>query len=116
MGNWSGFTPYIGAGAGIAWMKYEPGSMSFIGAANGATYLATDGFQKASPALAGMAGLAIDLGSGITLDAGYRYLWLKDGSTGTRALVGGGAGLPTSYELKNYGFHQARVGLRYYVN
>jgi opacity protein-like surface antigen len=116
MGNWYGFTPYVGAGAGVAWMKYDPGRMSFIGAANGATYATTDGFQKTTPALAAMAGLAVDLGSGITLDAGYRYLWLKDGSTGTRALLGGGAGIPGSVETRNYGFHQARVGLRYYVN
>lgn len=114
-GNWAGFTPYVGAGVGAARLRTS-GLLNYTETTSGLTISArTDSTAKWTPAFAGMAGVAIDLGSGIQLDAGYRYLWLSSDAAGT--MQQGTVGIvPTKVQLRNGGFHQARIGLRYYVN
>jgi len=115
-GGWHGFSPYLGGGIGAAKLK-SSGSFTYTDtttALTATTY--ADGGSRWSPAFAAMAGLSIDLGSGIQLDAGYRYLWVTEGSTGNVAQSGAFGLVPGGVEFKNNGFHQARVGLRYFVN
>ena len=115
LGNWWGFSPYVGGGVGVARMR-TGGAFTYTDtttAATVTTVATTD--VKWSPAFAAMGGLTVDLGSGLQLDAGYRYLWLSEGATGTMAQTGAGGVVPGTVELKNAGFHQARVGLRYFV-
>jgi len=115
-GNWGGFSPYVGGGLGAARMT-SSGSFTYTDTTTAATVTTfANGGARWSPAFAAMAGLTIDLGSGIQLDAGYRYLWLSEGSTGVIAQSGAGASVPSTVEFRNNGFHQARVGLRYFVN
>ena len=115
-GNWAGFSPYVGGGGGAAQMT-TGGTFAYTDTTTAAvvsTSVTTR--SKWTPALAAMAGLTVDLGSGIQLDAGYRYLWLTDGSTGARAQNGAGAAVPATAGFGVDGIHQARVGLRYFVN
>jgi opacity protein-like surface antigen len=116
LGNWGGFTPYVGGGIGAARMRAS-GTFTYTDPtlATTVTTMADSGV-KWSPAFAAMAGLAVDLGSGIQLDAGYRYLWLSNGSTGVLTQGNALGVVPGTVEFKNSGFHQARVGLRYFVN
>lgn len=115
-GNWGGFSPYVGGGLGAARL-ISSGSFTYTDTTTAATVTTyASGGSRWSPAFAAMAGLTIDLGSGIQLDAGYRYLWLSEGSTGVIAQSGAGASVPSTVEFRNNGFHQARVGLRYFVN
>ena len=116
LGNWAGFTPYVGGGVGAARLRAS-GSFTYTDLSTAATLTTRSSVDaKWSPAFAAMAGLAVDLGAGIKLDAGYRYLWLSEGTSGTMSQIGNAGLVPTTVELKNSGFHQARVGLRYSLN
>lgn len=115
LGGWHGFSPYIGGGVGAARLK-SSGTLTYTDSSAVTYVTSVDRGAKWSPAFAAMAGFTIDIGSGLQLDAGYRYLWLTDGSTGPMTQVGGGSGLPSTLDYKNTGFHQGRVGLRYFVN
>ena len=115
-GNWGGFSPYVGGGVGVARMRAS-GTFTYTEPTLGVgVRTMADSGVRWSPAFAAMAGLAIDLGSGVQIDAGYRYLWLSEGSTGAMTQSGAAGVVPGTAELKNTGFHQARVGLRYFVN
>ncbi len=52
--------PYVGAGAGLSWNSSDD---MHIG-------------KKISPAVAALAGLAVELGEYFTLDFGYRYMYM----------------------------------------
>lgn len=116
LGNWSGFSPYVGGGVGAAQMR-AGGSFAYTDTTTaGVVSTSVTTQSKWTPALAAMAGLTVDLGSGIQLDAGYRYLWLTDGAMGVRAQNGAGTAVPATADFRMDGIHQARVGLRYFVN
>jgi opacity protein-like surface antigen len=115
LGNWGGFSPYVGGGIGAARMRTS-GTLTYTDTTGNSFNTMVDSGVKWSPAFAAMAGLAVDLGSGIQLDAGYRYLWISQGTTGVMGQGGTGGAVPMGVELKNSGFHQARIGLRYFVN
>ncbi|MDR3376795.1 MAG: OmpW family outer membrane protein [Ancalomicrobiaceae bacterium] len=105
LGNYSGFTPYLGAGLGVSRVSASTTSRDTSG-----TYSALAQAQKYSLAAAGMAGFAVDIGHGIQADVGYRYLWIDAGQTGELFGTGG------HDTFKNLASHQFRVGLRYYMN
>ncbi len=113
LGNWYGVTPYVGAGAGFAWMRTS-GALGYLQNGNASWVAYQTERQTTSPAFAAMAGLSVDLGSGFQLDAGYRYLWVTSNS-GPAFTTVAGATAPTNLDLRNTGFHQARVGLRWFV-
>lgn len=89
------FTPYVGAGLGVAWIK-SSGSLNGWGAGNESdTNLAWN---------VGV-GVGVELNYNATLDFGYRYARLGEAQTSTSL---------NGYHLKsNLGLHQFTVGLRY---
>jgi opacity protein-like surface antigen len=98
LGTWYHMTPYIGAGAGVSYVRVS----DFAGPnppLNGAAR------SQWKFTWAGMAGVAIGISHNLMIDIGYRYLNLGDVTTGSDAL---GA---TSF--KNVAAHEARVGLRW---
>lgn len=106
-GNWGGVTPYVGAGLGAARVSVA-GSQSF----NPGDMIADDRFatgERWSIAASGMAGASYDLGRGLQIDAGYRYLWIAGGISGASSNVN------QKIEYKDISSHQVRVGLRYFV-
>ena len=116
LGNWHGIGPYVGGGAGAALMQTGGDFIYTDTTTAGTVTTHTKSGSVWSPAFAAMAGFTVDLGSGIQLDAGYRYLWLTQGATGTLTQTGNGGVVPATVEFKHNADHQARVGLRYYVN
>jgi opacity protein-like surface antigen len=92
-------TPYVGAGIGAAFLDLD--DVTFT---NGAT-VQLGGASETNLAWSLMAGFSTDLGQGIALDVGYRYLNLGDiGLTN--------AALGYSLQLDNVSEHQVRVGVR----
>jgi opacity protein-like surface antigen len=55
-----------------------------------------------------MAGVAVDIGYGFKLDAGYRYAHLGDVKTGYEFGIG--------TKLKALDAHEARIGVRYMID
>ncbi|WP_440630070.1 outer membrane protein [Brucella sp. 22210] len=100
LGNFAGFTPYVGAGIGgtrVRWNDIEDARYggSVDGAAN----------WRFTYAL--MAGASVDLTQNLKLDAGYRYRHINGGK-----MFEGGQYLGDGYD-KGMDIHDVRVGLRY---
>jgi len=106
LGHWYGFTPYVGAGIGASNLEISD-----------YTFINPDGTVGANPSgkrwgltWALMAGLAVQITDGLSVDAGYRYLDL--GKTRSGVVFGG----PARVEFKDITAHEFRVGLRYAFN
>ena len=97
-------TPYIGAGAGVAYAHvYDYVSTRappFSGPLSGDTAKTQWNF-----AWAAMAGVGIPLSRRLTVDVGYRYLNIGDLSTASDAFG--------AMKLKNIAAHEVRFGLRW---
>lgn len=123
LGTWYGVTPYAGAGAGVAFNKFKdyqvevtclttacggptPGAFA-IGAQPVVTLADAD--LKASFAWALMGGVAVDVGGGFQIDAGYRYVNLGEVSSKTDAA----GGVSRAKELDA---HEVRLGFRYMID
>lgn len=107
LGTAGGFTPYLGAGFGIASNVIS----NFARTTNDAVADITSweriaGGNDYSFAWALMAGVAYQLSSSFTLDLGYRYLSLGD--VKTRNYVAG-----TGADIESIGAHEVRLGVRY---
>jgi opacity protein-like surface antigen len=117
LGTWDGFTPYLGAGAGVTWARVwqsDTWTMS-----NGLPYqVSTDGFffdldrrqtrMHYQFAWAVMAGVAIAMTDHAQLDVGYRFLDL-----GTISSFSNVTGMPASQRgLVN----EMRAGVRYMID
>lgn len=106
----TGWTPYLGAGIGLARNKFGPLTFSdnagFSGSAESGT--------KTSLALALMAGAGIPLSGTVILDIGYRFADLGKIETGTgRQSFGFGvASAPYSGATGNLRAHEIVIGLR----
>jgi opacity protein-like surface antigen len=131
--RWGGFTPYIGAGVGLARVKISDfttsSTVTFTDASTGDVTKQTIPGSAASNsetnfAWALMAGTSYDLAPDAKLDIGYRYLNLgggggsgSDGGFVTGALSCGcgafGSPLSSSGDLDS---HEIRVGLRWTMN
>jgi len=106
-GTWGGFTPYVGAGVGIARLK----SVDYVDTANSpsnnVTGVTGPGSQQ-NFAWAAMAGVAYQVAPSWVLDVGYRYLSMGD------APGANGAGITTNAVVfKNQTVNEARIGIRY---
>src|SRR3954468_9174871 len=106
-GTWGGFTPYVGAGFGIARLK----SVDYLDTANSPS---NNVFGVTSPgtqqnfAWAAMAGVAYQVAPSWVLDVGY--LPIKMGNVPSS----GGAGTRTNAAVfKSQHTDEARVGIRY---
>lgn len=133
IGNFSGFTPYLGAGAGasyVSWDSYQsvntctranvatnacyaPGNANYVAAGAGGTSSVStvtyEGNQSWLFSYAIMAGFSYDLSENLKLDAGYKYTNIATGAIIDD--IGGGA----SVDHAALGIHAFRVGLRYQV-
>ena len=122
LGTFVGFTPYVGAGAGVtrvAWKLYnnDVSCVSVAGNVCGATP-ATDrtriGADSWRFTYALMAGVAYDVSRNLKLDMGYKYSKISSGNQArfdTTSIATGATG----YQVLDKGFakHEVRVGLRY---
>lgn len=103
LGTWSGFTPYVGGGVGVA--RHRVKNYFGINPAAAPTVLP----NKTKWVFAGtvMGGASYDLGNNWALDGSYRYVWMGDAETGRDA-----GGLKTEFD--DMAAHEVRIGLRYY--
>lgn len=122
LGTFVGFTPYVGAGAGVTrvtWNQYtnDLTCVSATGNLCGAT-AATDrtrgGTQSWRFTYALMGGVSYDLSKDLKLDLGYRYSRIKGGNQSGFDSTNVAAGA-TGFQVQDNGFtkHEVRVGLRY---
>jgi opacity protein-like surface antigen len=100
-GTWYGFTPYIGAGIGGAYVtmsNYEmpPGSG-----------LPVESYSRWNPAWSVMAGVSFSVGYSSIIDIGYRHVEMGD-------VIGGPAG--NQLTLDNLTGDEIRIGFRYLLN
>jgi opacity protein-like surface antigen len=100
LGTWYRMTPYIGAGAGVAYARV----FDYANAANPPLPGDTARNQWKF-AWVVMAGAAAPLSQNLMLDLGYRYLNIGDLSTGSGAIG--------TLKLKNIAAHEVRIGLRW---
>lgn len=122
LGNWYGFTPYVGAGVGTNVLYQQAGLNWFMG--NGLPYHITFAHPVTGQqfyqnwdtryqgtflrfAYAFMGGVSYDIDENWKVDVGYRYLNLGN-ITGVDRY-----NYPVSRDLTS---HQVRVGFRYMVN
>lgn len=101
LGSYYGFTPYIGAGIGAAYVDWDAYTSTPV--VSGVSYSAESEWNLS---LAAMAGASYDITDQFVLDAGYRYQWIDGGNLVTDNVTG----LATHDDLH---LHEARVGLRY---
>ncbi|EIM28217.1 outer membrane protein [Microvirga lotononidis] len=105
-----GFTPYIGAGIGMAHNIFSRHVLATYDPATGnETFLRFAGGDDFSLAWALMAGVGYQLSSNFTLDLGYRYASL--GSVKTRSYDTG-----IGVDMESIGAHEMRFGVRYSFN
>lgn len=102
LGNFHGWTPYVGAGIGVAFNEIE--DVTFT---NGVV-VTLGSRRENSFAWALMAGVARDIGRGVMLDVGYRYIDLGDIG------IAGVDNLNRAYSLhiEDLAAHELRVGIR----
>lgn len=94
------FTPYVGAGIGVAWINQKVSStFSQWSAANEGNYDTTTLAWNVG------AGVGYSLTENVVLDLGYRYTSFGDGKK-----VDNG---PLSWQAKDLTAHEAMLGLRY---
>lgn len=109
LGNYRGFSPYVGAGAGVAYVKIDDITSDNFG---GVTIDWGDA-DDWNFAWALMAGVAYDFSPNLALDVGYRYLNL--GSVSTDTIITG-AGDDGDFTYDDLEAHEIRVGMRYTFN
>ncbi|MBS4048647.1 MAG: porin family protein [Alphaproteobacteria bacterium] len=73
----SSFSPYVGAGAGVARQK-----SSTVSATSGGTTVTVNGDSSTDLTAFGEAGVSIRLSSNLDLVPAYRYQWIDDGEGG----------------------------------
>lgn len=108
LGNWSGLTPYVGGGLGVAYVETGRHETWYPAGFN-PVYTTVPGAESWNFAAALMAGVAFEVTDGVKLDAGYRYLWLDKAYSDYDA-VG------NRFEYRNLAAHEFRVGLRYMID
>jgi opacity protein-like surface antigen len=127
LGNFHGFTPYVGAGIGLANVKWSDLSnvatcaavapaacdqtfAGYVGNAAGGSYSETHvGNSSWRGAWSLMAGASYDLTSNLKLDAGYKYTRVQGGPMFDYAVAGNGT---QGYD-NGFNIHSVRAGLRY---
>jgi len=112
LGHWGGFSPYVGAGIGgafIDWSNYH-----FVNVCEGdcTGFFSTGGNWWSNSdwhfAWALMAGVAVDLSPNLALDVGYRYVDIEDG-----IVIKDNEFLNGPVRFEDLQEHEARIGLRY---
>jgi opacity protein-like surface antigen len=119
IGNWNGFTPYVGAGVGAAWgqAKYYTKD-SIFSCTNGGKVTCFEQNTPINLAWALMAGFSYEVFPHAFLDVGYRYLNLGSYSFYSNSVLAGfqsvaPAGTTAS---KTSTVQEIRFGLRYMID
>jgi opacity protein-like surface antigen len=100
LGTWYRATPYLGAGAGVAYLKTFDYASSVAPPLSGAST-----HNQWNFAWAVMAGVGYAVGPNLMVDVGYRYIDFGDVRTNADALG--------AMTFKNIAAHEVRVGLRW---
>jgi opacity protein-like surface antigen len=110
LGNWYGFTPYVGAGVGFAGVRLD-GSYEFNAPLSGGyLYDKVPGKTRYDFAWAAMAGVSYGITQNLLIDVGYRYLDLGTYEVPRYAVSPFNVGVKTDLTS-----HQIRAGLRYMI-
>ena len=115
-------TPYLGAGLGAAYVKYDTWKTQEV--CSICTYTSDkDGLDSWRFAMALMAGVSYDLTDQLKLDLGYRYLRVNGGkaygydaadrSTNPFGNAEGPGATGTQAKDNGFNIHTVRAGLRY---
>ena len=122
IGTVAGFTPYVGAGAGFTYLRWNGLDSNYfcvddVATCGGLGLVDSESRGKARDwrfTWALMAGVAYDVSDNVKVDVGYRYRKISGGDTfdWDQASLAGGA---TGKQGRDSGYsqHQVRVGLRY---
>jgi opacity protein-like surface antigen len=105
LGTWSGFTPYVGAGAGGSYI-WTRGLVSPAIAPG--TPIVGDGI-KWNLAWAAMAGVSYRMSPRLLIDVGYRYLNLGDATSGEDNIT-------NAILFNDLTSQEIRLGLRYLID
>jgi opacity protein-like surface antigen len=122
LGTWYGVTPYAGAGIGAAFNRFKDyqsqvtcvttdcgGPTPGLFAIGPQPVVELDEQLKTNLAWALMGGVAVDVGGGFQIDAGYRYVNLGEARSKPDA-----AGTVT--RTKEIEAHEVRLGFRYMID
>ena len=123
LGKFNKFTPYVGAGAGMAyvrWGSYTEVAQCVAGGGadcgNGTITEISNNVYSSNkewkPAAAVMAGFSYDITQNLKLDAGYKFTYIGGGDATENVAVGGGL---SSLSYDSFNIHQVRIGLRYEI-
>jgi opacity protein-like surface antigen len=125
IGHFNGITPYVGFGIGAAVNRFSDGYQLSGGTANG-SYGVYEKGTKTNLAAAVHAGLSYDITSQLSIDAGYRWLWLGKASTGNKTCYNpaedpagnttcnwDGVKTTEKWWINDMMSHDIRIGLRY---
>lgn len=110
IGTFRGFTPYVGAGAGVAAVKFS--DFQDINQVTGGLHWAEDNTEW-NFAWALHAGVAYEVTNALTVDLAYRYVNLGDGKTGAFTTYDPTVTSPGPMTLKDIDSHDIMVGLRW---
>ncbi len=110
MGNWCGFTPYVGAGIGFATISVN--GMKDVNNATKGVYYAAD-HTNTNFAWALYAGTAYDVTPQITLDLTYRYAQLGDARSGVARDAWTNQPPYSGEFIKNISSNDLMLGFRY---
>lgn len=122
LGNYSGFTPYLGAGIGGAYVTWDDlrstNTCTWSGATNcpggvagsTTTYATQGGTESWRFAWAFHAGFAYDLTHNVKLDLGYSYSRIEGGDMFQWANIGGTQGYDEGIDS-----HVIKAGIRYQI-
>ena len=133
LGTWYGFTPYVGAGVGVAFNHFSGGlDQGQIGAVGGVGPVSPSGGVLGASTTTNlawglMAGVGFNVTRNLKLELGYRYLdYGKFTSGGSSCLSGSGSagtyslancgGKPFSVASKELTSNDFKIGLRYYFD
>ena len=112
LGQWSGVTPYIGAGAGISRNRLGSNVNVYYDTVTGAAIAPSDYAQSgvvSSFAWALMGGAAVNVGDHSAIDFGYRFI--NYGLTRTVENT-----TAPALKLKDNKAHEFRIGFRYMID
>ncbi len=110
LGSYHGISPYVGAGAGASYTMID----NFVDTntpRGGVAYAADNGEWNFAWAL--HAGVGFEVNDRVTLDLGYRYMHLGDGSTGDVIAYTGTNTVNNPTQFNDMSSHDVVFGLRY---
>lgn len=127
LGTWSGITPYVGAGIGAAHVEFGTASTTETCDAGGGgacaantVFMSGKGASSWNFAWALMAGASYAITPNLSLDLGYRFLDIKDGTATRNYVYPAFGGTPAqnlgSIDFKDLYAHEVRVGFRYKID